>query len=325
MADVFAVLWMLTKGIFKLTGKCIYFAGRFVVLAVVPATKRIKMSSKRLMPTRQVEASTAKIEVDPATAEADTGPATVIQVSHFEVADRIVGVRLEPAVGVIHLRVYNAARVVKRDLIIHEPQLKALMQGRRHAFSDAEYNPKDGLDAIKEDTIELAEKLINDLGSRSVKAKRTPKKDFAPAKPEQQRASAPVQARAEPPPPARTPDPAPPPPAAAHAAPTRVVAPRVKEGFTYVGQLVRASAERQTPPGRAPFEVFTATLLLDNGAEMALRGAELERELTAHGCNVGGRVAITPMGKVPVDLANGEQGAKNLYRVQKMASEGGRS
>ncbi len=323
MEDILAVLWMLTKGIAKIIGKGIYKLGRFVVLALVPATGVPSSLGKRTALVPAIEVTSANIDVKAAgtEAEADTGPATIVQANPFEVADRIVGVRLEPAVGVIHLRVYGKAGVVKRDLIVHEPQLKALMRGRRHAFPDALFDAKNGLDAIREETIGLAEKLINDLGSRSVKASRPPKKDFVPARNDVQRPIAPITVRADPPPAVRSAEPAAAVPVAAPLpAPGQVVAPRVKAGLTYVGRLVRASAERQSPPGRTPFEVFTATLLLDNGAEMALRGAELERELTAHHCNVGQRVAITPMGKVPVDLANGEQGAKNLYRVQNMTA-----
>ncbi|MBC5767603.1 hypothetical protein [Ramlibacter albus] len=320
MEDILAVLWMLTKGIFKIIGHGIYGTCSFVVKTFAPQ-KKLPAAEPAATRAPKVEAGQAAeievpvIQMDPL---GETGPSTIIQASPFEVADRIVGVRLEPAVGIIHLRVYGAARVVKRDLIIHEPQLKALMQGRRHAFPDAPYDPKEGLEAIREETIALAEKLINELGNRSVKGAKAPRKDFTPS-----RTEAPREA-VQPPPSARqsvpqavaqptTPHVAAPVPLQGH-----VVAPRIKTGLTYVGTLVRAAAETQSPPGRMPFEVFTATLQLDNGAEMALRGAELERELSANRCRVGERVAITPMGKVPVDLANGEQGAKNLYRVQNM-------
>jgi hypothetical protein len=81
---------------------------------------------------------------------------------------------------------------------------------------------------------------------------------------------------------------------------------------------VRAGFQTRTPKNRPSYEVFEASLQLDNGAELALRGAELERELTANGCAVGERVAITPMGKVPVTLANGSEGQKNLYRARRL-------
>lgn len=79
---------------------------------------------------------------------------------------------------------------------------------------------------------------------------------------------------------------------------------------------MRAGSKRMTPQNRDPYEVFEAVLLLDNGAELPLRGAELEREITTSGCKVGQRLAITPMGKVPVTLASGAEGSKNLYKVQ---------
>ena len=93
----------------------------------------------------------------------------------------------------------------------------------------------------------------------------------------------------------------------------------VTTGFTYQGRLTKAGPQIQRPPNKRSFEVFEATIQLDNGAELALRGAELERELLAAGVQLGNRVAITPMGKVPVQLANGEEGKKNLYRVENLA------
>lgn len=98
----------------------------------------------------------------------------------------------------------------------------------------------------------------------------------------------------------------------------KTVVPTVTKGFTYVGELVRAGAQVVRPTNRTPYEIFEAALRLDNGAELPLRGAELERELVASGCEIGQRVAITPMGKVPVDLGGDKVGQKNLYRVARM-------
>jgi hypothetical protein len=64
--------------------------------------------------------------------------------------------------------------------------------------------------------------------------------------------------------------------------------------------------------------VFTAIIQMDNGAEFPLRGAELERELELADCQLGDRISITPMGKVPVTLTNGGEGKKNLYKVQNL-------
>jgi hypothetical protein len=312
-----------------LCAKVLVGTGKLFAWALLPLiaarVSRIK-SKPKAMPTK-VELAAVQVNVPelPEALTHDTGPQTILH-DTFEWADRIVSMRLEPFVGTINLRVFNASKVVKRDLIISEPRLRAMMKGRRHSFPDVPYDYLVGLDEVKDDTIALAEKLINDLGSQSVKATKPRKDDFvrakapAPAAPvsasvvkepvrQQQPRSAPAPApqQAE----VRS-QPAQP--------PSTLVAPRVTAGFTYVGQLVKAGTQQIHPAGRAPYEVFEATLLLDNGAEMALRGAELEREIESHGCKVGARVSITPLGKVPVALANGSEGQKNLYRVQNMAA-----
>ncbi len=318
-------------GLIKLSLLAFAFVGKVLAMMVVPlaAAAVSRLASKQ--PTQvsrvpvQQSAAPAKIQVQLAAetppVERDTGPDTIIHTSQYEAADRIAGIRLDPPVGVINLRVYNKARLVKRDLIVNEPVLKALMKGRRHNFPDVKFDPIEGLDAIKDETVELAEKLINDLGNRSVKAMKPRKDDFprakpaaapapatAPAKeaPKAEPARAPVQAQAPVAPPRPSVD-------------AKTVTPTIKTGYTYVGQLRRAGTQIQRPPGRAPYEAFEATLLLDNGAELALRGGELERELTAAGCQIGQKVAITPMGKLPVHLADGGEGKKNLYRVENLA------
>lgn len=99
----------------------------------------------------------------------------------------------------------------------------------------------------------------------------------------------------------------------------RVFAPQPTVGITYVGKLTQAGAHRVTPKGRDAYEVFQATIEMDNGAVLPLRGSELERELESAGCRIGERVAITPMGKVPVALSSGGEGSKNLYKVDNLA------
>lgn len=307
----------------------------FILLAAIgkaawsfaaPLAASLMPLPKRQEPAMVKETATAAFNVPPMRAsaeEAKEGPATVIQErADFEGCDRIVSIRLEPPVGVINLRIYYASRVVKRDLIITEQNLKQLMRGRRHHFPDTQYDPVAGLDSVKDDTIALAEKLINELGNQAVKGKKPRKDDFvraaaaAPSPVQQPAATKPIeQPSATPWQPPRAAEG----PSQVHsAAPGRMVTPVVTTGFTYEGRLTKAGPQQQRPPGRRPFEVFEATLLLDNGAELALRGAELERELTVAGCQLGNRVAITPMGKVPVQLGNGEEGKKNLYKVQNL-------
>lgn len=302
----------------RFTVRALVVTGKFAAFMTVPlaawAVRRV--TAKRRAPRpRPQEVAAIDVQLNAADSVADTGPSTVIINNDFDVADRIVSIRLDPPVGVINLRIYNQLAVVKRDLIVSEPCLRTLMKGRRHTLPDVQYDRVAGLDQIKDETIEAVEKLINDLGNRSVRANRPRKDDFVRAQPQAQPAAPapePVkveQAKAAP---------------VVHAVPkadppmTSVVAPKVTTGFTYVGKLVKAGSQTMNPKGRASYEVFEATLQLDNGAELALRGAELERELSANGCNVGQRVAITPMGKVPVTLGNGSEGSKNLYRVARM-------
>lgn len=331
---------MALVGLLRLSMRAIVFVGQVLAMMVVPLAAAVvnRLAPKQPAPGNRVpvqqSAAPARIQVPLAAAtppvERDFGPDTIIHASKYEAADRIIGIRLDPPVGVINLRVYNKARIVKRDLIVNEPVLKALMKGSRHNFPEVEFDPIKGLDEIKDETVELAEKLINDLGNRTVKGKKPRKDDFprattapaaapAMAAPKETPKVEPVKEapKAEP---ARAPAPT----QATVAVPkpsvdAKTVTPTIKTGYTYVGQLRRAGTQTQRPLNRAPYEVFEATLLLDNGAELALRGGELERELTAAGCQIGHKVAITPMGKLPVHLADGGEGKKNLYRVENLA------
>lgn len=327
---------MALVGLLKLSLRGFALVGKLLAKLVVPLAAAVvsRIARKLPAPTRtpvQQTSAPAKIQIQiaaaPPQAERDTGPDTIAHASKYEAADRIVGIRLDPPVGVINLRVYNRARVVKRDLIVNEPVLKALMKGSRHNFPEVKFDPVEGLEAIKDETVELAEKLINDLGNRSVKA-RKPRKDDFPRAQSAPATSAPAKEAPKQDPVRETPKAEPARPqvqAQAQAAPpkpsveAKTVTPTIKTGYTYVGQLRRAGTQLQRPPGRPPYEVFEATLLLDNGAELALRGGELERELTAAGCQIGQKVAITPMGKLPVHLADGGEGKKNLYRVENLA------
>jgi hypothetical protein len=260
----------------------------------------------RLQPPTQVK---VKLPQAAAADLAETGPATILQASPYQVADRIVTIRLEPPVGIINLRVYKDERVVRRDLIVNEPKLRGMMRGRRHSLPDAPFDPVKGLEAIKEETIGAVERLINELGNQAVKALRPPKKERREPPPRVER---PVEDRK---------------PAAAvvpvsqSAAPkAEVFVPRAVKGIAYAGLLVKAGSQMQRPPGRPAFETFEAVLALDNGVEFPLRGAELERELLAAGCEIGQRVEITPLGKVPVTLSNGDEGKKNLYKVRNLSA-----
>ncbi|MEJ8838127.1 hypothetical protein [Ramlibacter sp. AN1133] len=303
--------------------------GRLVALLVVPVVAwwMHRFATRRLRPARArpwaVAPASMQVEAAPADRTADAQAAQIVPTRDFEVADRIVSIRLDPPVGVINLRVYHALGLVKRDLIVNEPCLRALMKGRRHTLPDVPYQPAAGLDAIKDETTQAVERLINELGSRAARAARPrqgdarPRRGAAPADLAHEAASERSDNEPSREEVAGTGEGAQ--PALKAAQPLAgAAAPRATSGFTYVGKLVKAGFQTQKPGGRYPYEVFEATLQLANGAELALRGAELERELTAAGCAVGHHVAITPMGKVPVTLGNGSEGQKNVYRVKRM-------
>lgn len=317
-------LTVLLFGTVTLMFKGLLFSGRVMGMIVVPLARMAVRPLSTRREARPVRQQTVPVQVDVAALEqpeiADAGPATVMQGGDFDAADNIITMRLDPPVGVIHLRVYRSAGIVKRDLVISEPALTVMMKGRRHNFPDAPYYAIGGLEAIKDETVALTEKLINSFTNpqgaveTAVKADEQRADALAPVVVAKQ---TPQQEEAKPVAPPAPAENKPPP---QHA---KVVAPRVTEGYTYVGKLVKAGTQKFNPVGRKPYEVFQATLALDNSAELSLRGAELARELAAAHCEVGSRVAITPMGKVPVALNDGSEGTKNLYRVQKMGSAKG--
>lgn len=239
--------------------------------------------------------------------------------SEFKVADRILTIRLDPPVAVLHLRVYNSDRLVKREMIVTEPRLKALLQNRRHTLPDAAFDPSNGFEDIKSETVELAEQLINAKGNMKVKQARTsvdiqPKPAELPKAVEKvvkqvAKVAKPSQAQAETPKPKMvTP--------ALPSGPSYVPSPVV--GVAFEGELVSAGSRRVTPTGRPAYEVFEAKVRVSNGVDVPLRGAELERELEGMGIQLGERVSITPMGKVPVTLPGGKTGDKNVYRVARL-------
>ena len=230
------------------------------------------------------------------------------------VADRIVALPLEPPVGVIHLRLYLARRTIQRELLLTEPALRARMRGRRHVLPDVAFDPMGGLEAIKDQAVQAAEDLINQRAAASRAAPRQPQRQHGRATPAVAAPSAaalPAPVAMLLPAPVQRPEPQDRRDASAAAS--------TGAGATYVGELLSAGFQSVAPTGRAPYEIFEATLRLDTGDELALRGAELQRELQASGCTVGERLAITALGKLPLTLADGRAGHKNLYRVRRAA------
>lgn len=297
-------------------------------------TPKVVISKSDAMRQTLAKAKEAAERNPGAKATGECSAPVMVQASDFEIADRIISIRLDPAVGVINMRVYKTLKVVKRDLIVHEPRLRAMMKGRRFNFPDAVFDPKSDLEDVKDETVYLAENLINAVGKGKVKAVKPPKdtvkvlpkvstKDVvaAPSPTAVVQRAAPAQGTPAPkqhPAPASKREQPRAPATQAQAPESKVFAPKPAVGFTYVGTLREAGSRKVTPRGRDAYEVFTAIIQMDNGAEFPLRGAELERELELADCQLGDRISITPMGKVPVTLTNGGEGKKNLYKVQNL-------
>lgn len=336
MENVRFLLWFIFKAPVQLTMVILKKAAR-PIRAADASLSRVKTQHKHAVSVTSTKREAVASKPAEATASAVQAsepvagsPVGMLQTSDFEVADRIISIRLVPPVGVLNMRVYQDSKVIKRDLIIHEPRLRAIMRGRRFTFPDAPFDPKADMEEVKDETVQLAEKLINEVGNARVKAHKPPKDEFKSKgeQPKQTQAApqavkpAPVQAPPAPAPQATQQAPALAPKSPRpdqKPAPGRVFAPQPTVGITYVGRLTQAGAHKVTPKGRDPYEVFQATIEMDNGAVLPLRGAELERELEAAGCRIGERVAITPMGKVPVALSSGGEGSKNLYKVDNLA------
>lgn len=323
MDKLFYYLGLCMFGMLAMGVRIIFILARPAVRGVVNSVggKRPQLRTVKV----ETEPASVQVQVPEAVEPAeDTGPETVfINDSNFAGADRIVSIKLDPPVGTLYLRLFHKERMVKRELIIWEPKLKRLMGGRKHDLPDVKYDALDGLDPIKDESIGLVESLINERGNEKVKGVKPPRKADPLTRPKEPEAPA----KAQP-----APQPAAPVPVAPHAMrqvtpeqrqpdatpDERVFVPKARDGYTYVGQLLHGGPRTVTPRGRNPYEVFEATIRLDNGAELPLRGAELERALVQAGCEKGDRISVTPMGKVPVDLSNGGKGEKNLYKVLKM-------
>lgn len=252
---------------------------------------------------------------------------TQLQQSEYVPADRIIPVKLDPPVGTIHLRVYFDKKVVESDLIVTAPQLRRILQERRFSLPEMPFDPKVGLDKTIDHLVKQAEETLNKRGQEmqaaagvykptqtvSLSAAR-PAKEAKPAENQQAKSHTPRhEERAPAAKPVQKTTALPP-----DAGPEKKFKPQPTVGITFEGVLSAAGVEMQYPKGKEPYEIFEAKVRMDTGVEVPLRGAELERELMRSGVQLGERVAITPQGKVPVTLANGSEGSKNMYRVQRM-------
>jgi hypothetical protein len=304
------------------TIKCLLASFKAAEILGSVILKRIKTGSPTM--TQETTSPAASGQSD-STGQIVTAPT---QLSDFEPADRIITIRLTPAIAVIHLYVFNEKKAIKREMIVIEPRLRGLMEGRRHTLPTLPYDPVKGFADIKDQTVAEAQALINHKGNIKVKA--MPAK--APDVPSKQLVNKKAEAKAQPP--AK--------PAAAAAEkqveapkqapmPQQMQAPVPSEkgqhfkrfvpdqnvGVTFDGVLVSKGNQTRHPKGREPYEVFECRLRVDGGIEVPLSGIELERELDRHNVQIGERISITPTARVPVTLGGGRQGVKNVFRVER--------
>lgn len=314
-----SILLMMGLAVFAL----VRFAMRSIAWVTVKASLLLEMAGTKhsANPGLLGDISAAKANVP---VHRDFESTTIVATTHnndaFIAADRIVSIRLEPPVAVLNLRIYYQQKLIKREMIVTEQRLRVLIQGRHHSLGECYFDPVKGLEEIKDETVKMAQELINSIGNLKVsKAKVKPaersekqiqsKQEKVTAKPQRSDpAPKPVETKAMVAPQAPEPP----------AQPRNPYVPRPMKGVTFEGKLVSAGSRTFSPEGRAPYETFEAMLKLDNGVDVPLRGAELERELQRYNVRVGERVAITPMGKVPVTLPSGDEGSKNVYRVARL-------
>lgn len=99
---------------------------------------------------KELEAKTTQVVAAPVQ-ETTTAVATATPPEHspFKVADRIVTVNLQPAVGVIRLKVYESAMKVHAEMVITDEAMRKLMKGRTHSLLEMTFDPAKGLDGVK--------------------------------------------------------------------------------------------------------------------------------------------------------------------------------
>jgi len=339
-------LWLGCKALF--TG--IYMISRLVLGPVIrPLASWLEDRSARkaletATRTRYVDAVrpvSVPVDAVAAAVEAREGPPTVM-LSTYEPADRIERVVLGD-VAVLFARVFYQRGIIKRELRIRCSELRYLLDTNLLLLPDVPYDRHvpikrmlERLGADAKTHLETIAGVVSGHVPERVAQRR--RKDDKPgaqagkqetaqaervqAAPQAPRAVQPQQALeqavAE-----RPPVQADEQEAASRPQKERAVVPSIQTGYTYVGTLLEAGAMMKRPANKDAYTVFEATLLLDNGAELPLRGAELERALQRAAVQLGDKVAITPMGKVPVSLAGGKEGMKNLYAVTKMDAKKG--
>lgn len=252
-------------------------------LALIPIVKAYRVIAVRAEDAKVSEALAAALvrgapasvpamdkASEPISNEAVTvAPAAVRLKQHeeFVAADRIVTIRLDPPVAVLHLRVYKSLGLVKREMIVNEPRLRALLEGRRHTLPDAKYDSEVGMDGIKNDTVLIVQELINLKGNAKVKPVKADKPVKQAVVQEIVPKVAPPTKKVQPPV-----NPIPP------AEPAKAFVPKMQLGVAFHGILVAAGVQTVKPRDRAPYDTFEAKIRLDTGMDVPLRGVELDRK-----------------------------------------------
>lgn len=82
-----------------------------------------------------------------------------------------------------------------------------------------------------------------------------------------------------------------------------------------VGVLLWRGQRRKTRADGSSYSCYCADVETDEGAVVELVGADLERAIAASGAEIGDRVRVEKVGRLPVDLGQGRRAQKNLWNV----------
>lgn len=233
----------------------------------------------------------------------------------YEPADRILLVTFGQGWSVT-VRVYQQRKTAERTLRCNDPQMAADL---KHTYftnvfpMDAVSLEAHSLEAILRDcevTAPLkAAELLKRLGDPQLQAL---PKGQAPVV--AQTTAATVQAELQVAPEVVQPETAPVPPAVAPTRPSAKAAP-AGSGPRVEGSVVNAGRKPSLHGG----ETFEVILQTDGGEQTIKRGWQLQQLFDRLGVKVGDRIAITDLGRQPIEPAPGQEGGKkfkNTYDVQ---------
>lgn len=321
MLDIFIMLlgslwaalqltWRLLKAA---AGVALRRSSRGAVPAAEGATQAVGGASHSAAPVQPAAAPV--VGAAPLGAVVSRQAAAVAGPRSYEPADRILLVTFGQGWSVT-VRVYQQRKTAERTLRCNDPQMAADL---RHTYftnvfpMDAVSLEAHSLEAILRDCevsapLKAAE-LLKRLGDPQLQA--LPK---GPAQVVAQTPATAVPAEPRVAPEMVQPESAPVPPAVAPARPTAKAAPAAA-GPRVEGSVVNAGRKPSLHGG----ETFEVIIQTDGGEQTIKRGWQLQQLFDRLGVKVGDRIAITDLGRQPIEPAPGQEGGKkfkNTYDVQ---------